>query len=723
MIADWNFQRCHLAKSLLKNSMTDEKKTILLRATLVYIITGIIGLTIIYKVLYIQFAEDEKWESKGQQITYEWEKVEAVRGNICDDDGNLLMTSVPMFDVYMDVACPNISDSYFNTNVSALAAELAGLFRDKSYRQYLRQLKNARIHKKRYFLLKRDITYNQLKQMNAFPILKRGRYRGGFIVEPNTERIKPYGDLASRTLGFINKKSPNTTYVGIEGAYNEYLSGKGGKRLMQKVANGEKIPVHYKKQIEPQNGSDVITTIDVNLQDVAENSLREQLRRHEADHGSAVVMEVETGYIKAIANLGRTDENRYGEIFNYAVGEASEPGSTFKTVAFLAALEDNKLPPLSDTIETGDGRKRYADRTMTDAHDGGFGKLDVRETFEKSSNIGVSTIITDAYENNPERFVERIFDFSLNEKVGIPIKGEAAPFINHPDNRQWSAVSLPWLSIGYEVMLTPLQILTFYNAIANDGRMMKPQLVKEIRSSGASSQTFKPEVIDPSIASDGNLEIIKRLLEGVVEHGTASNLRNTIYKIAGKTGTAQIANPEAGYNKTDYKASFVGYFPADNPQYSIIVVINKPTRGSYYGNRVSGTVFKDIADKIYATHLDIQGERIEEKDITTPPAYVVGKRNVLNTLYNTMGYVIPNQEINAEWVVTLPRENKLQYGQKRFRKNIVPNVMGMSAKDAIYILEKAGLKVIIHGKGKVSRQSIQAGIRVKQNRTIRVYLS
>ena len=703
--------------------MTDEKKIILLRAALIYIITGVIGLAIIYKVFHIQYAEDEQWEAKGAEITYEWEKVEAVRGNITSDDGNLLMTSVPMFDVYMDVNCPNISDSYFRNNVTALASSLAALFGDKSQRQYIRDLKRARRKNNRYFPLQRDVTYNQLKEMKSFPILKRGRYRGGFIVETETERIKPYNDLASRTLGFINKKSPNSKYVGIEGAYDEYLSGKGGKRLMQKVANGEKIPVHYKKQVAPQNGKNVMTTIDVNIQDVAENSLRNQLKKHAADHGSAVVMEVKTGHIKAIANLGKTEDNTsYEEIYNFAVGEANEPGSTFKTMSFLAALEDGKLPPLSDSIETGSGEKNYADRTMTDAHRGGFGTLSVKEVFEKSSNVGVSTIITEAYQD-PEKFVEQLYDFSLHQRVGIDIRGEARPFINHPDNKQWSAVSLPWMSIGYEVMLTPLQILTFYNAIANEGRMMQPKLVKKIYRSGEATKVFQPKVLEKSIASNDNLDIMHTLLKKVVENGTARNLKNARYKIAGKTGTAQIANQSTGYNKTDYKASFVGYFPAEKPKYSIIVVINKPTKGSYYGNQVAGTVFKDIADKLYATHIDFSSEKFRRRNTTQPPILVTGKRNDLTKIYEDMGYTVRNSNINSDWVISMRHDDTLRFGTRRFKPGVVPNVEGMSAKDAVFILEKLGLNAKVHGKGDVSRQSLQPGAKIQKGRRIDIYLS
>lgn len=702
--------------------MNEEKKTILKRAAFIYILTALAGMMILYQVWYIQFQEGENWRAQADKITYKTQEVEAMQGNIFASDGTLLMTSVPMFDVYMDVDCPNISNNDFISNVAPLASGLSALLENHSSSYYLKKLRRARRQGQRYMLISRDVTYHQLKQMRNLPLFKRGRYAGGFIVEPKTERIKPYNSLASRTIGFVNKKAEDVDYVGIEGAYDTYLQGSKGKRLMQQIANGELIPVNYKNQIEPQNGLDVIATIDVNVQDVAESSLREQLVKHDALFGTAIVMETKTGYIKAITNLGKTGDGRYGEIYNYAIGRIEAPGSTFKLASYLALLEDGLLPPLTDTIDAMAGRKRFADRYMTDAHRGGFGKITVREVFEKSSNIGVSTIVTEAYED-PKDFIERINQFHLNEKLDIELEGEKDPYIRQPGAEGWSAVSLPWLSIGYESRLSPLHILTFYNAIANDGKMMKPQFVSAISNSGKITERFEPIVVDKAIASQKNIDTVKSLLRGVVENGTASNLKNTVYSIAGKTGTAQVANQNLGYNKRDYRASFVGYFPADFPQYTIMVMISNPTKGIYYGNIVAGSVFRDIADKIYATHIEIQQYRMDEVITTKPPILVVADRKELNTIYNELGYRVDNPTIDAEWVVSTQHADTLKFGHRNFREHVIPNVRGMSAKDAIYLLEKLGMGVVIHGKGKVSRQSILAGTRVTKGRKIELYLS
>ncbi len=702
--------------------MNEEKKTILMRATLIYAATALMGILILYRVWLIQFQEGDKWREQAAKITYEMQEVEAMRGNILASNGTLLVTSVPMFDIYMDVDNPNISDADFSENVAPLASGLSSLLQNRSASWYLSKLRRARRQGARYMLIKRDVTYSQLKELRKLPLFKRGRYAGGFIVEPKTERIKPYQSLASRTLGFINKKATHVDSVGIEGAYDQYLQGSKGKRLMQQIANGELIPVNYKNQIEPQNGLDVVSTIDVNIQDVAESSLREQLVKHDALFGTAIVMETKTGYIKAIANLGKISEGNYGEIYNYAIGRPEAPGSTFKLASFLAALEDGVLPPLTDTIDCGDGEKRFADRIMTDAHRGGFGKITVREVFEKSSNIGTSTIITEAYDD-PDDFLERLDQFHLNSKLNLDLKGEKDPYIRQTDSKNWSAVSLPWLSIGYESELSPLHILTFYNAIANDGKMMKPQFVSAIENSGQIQERFEPVVLKKSIASQKNIDTVKALLRGVVERGTAANLRNTVYSIAGKTGTAQVANRNQGYNKQDYRASFVGYFPAEFPQFTIMVMVSNPTKGVYYGNVVAGSVFRDIADKIYATHIEIEEQEIEEVHTSHPPILVVGKKQELNTIYSQMGYGMSNPEISSDWVVSMQHGDTLKYGYRIFDDEIIPNVRGMSAKDAIYVLEKLGLNVIVHGKGKVSRQSILAGTKATKGRRIELYLS
>lgn len=702
--------------------MNEEKKGILTRAAIVYIITALIGLKILYQLWHIQFAEGDYWSEQAEKITYRFQEIEAMRGNIFADDGTLLMTSVPLFDVYMDVAGPNITDQHFRENVSPLAHELSSLLKDYTSSHYERKLRRARRNGERYLLIKRDVTYSQLKAMRTFPIFRRGRYAGGFISEPKTRRIKPYGSLASRTIGFINSRADSVSFVGIEGAYDQHLQGSKGKRLMQRVANGEMIPVDYDNQVEPQNGNDIHTTIDVNIQDVAEASLRRQLINHDALFGTAIVMETHTGFIKAIANLGKTGQNQYQEVYNYAIGRIEAPGSTFKLASFLAALEDGVLPPLTDTIDALDGEKRFADRTMTDAHRGGFGKITVREVFEKSSNIGTSTLITEGYDD-PQRFVDRMAQFHLTEKLGIDIRGEKQPYIRRPGSKNWSAVSLPWLSIGYESRLSPLHILTFYNAIANDGEMVKPQFVKSISQSGLTVEKFQPVVLEKSIARQKNIDTIQSLLKGVVERGTASNLQNTVYDIAGKTGTAQIANRNRGYNKRDYRASFVGYFPAENPHFTIMVMISNPTKGIYYGNIVAGTVFREIADKLYATHIDLQKPINPGDNPSEPPVFVLGRHHDLQKAYNQLGYPLSKPGWVDEWAVSLTQQDSLTLGARTVHENVVPDVQGMSAKDALYLLEKMGIHTRLVGKGKVKRQSVPAGTAISNVKSITIYLS
>lgn len=703
--------------------ITEEKKTTLKRASIVYLATAIFGLKILYQVYFIQFVEGDKWRKLAEKKTFSTEEVKATRGSIYSDNGTLLLTSVPFFDIYMDVACKNLPDSIFNENIHALSANLSKLFGIRSTNYYVNRLTNSRKNKDHYLLIKRKVTYNNLEKLKTFPIFERGRYKGGLIVEKRTKRLKPNKGLAHRTIGFISDKGNDKEYVGLEGAYNEYLKGNNGERLMQQIGNGAKIPVNYKNQIEPQNGDDIYTSIDLNIQHVAESSLKEKLIEHGAESGTAIVMETKTGYISAIVNLGKVSEGKYFETRNYAVGVREAPGSTFKLASFLAMLDDNILPPLSDIIDCGNGVRMIHGKKMTDAHRGGFGKITVREVFEKSSNIGTSELVMKAYPE-PKDFIKKLQQFHLHEPLGIDIIGERNPYIQDPDNKEhWSKLSLPWMSIGYESFFTPLQILTFYNAIANNGQMMKPQFVKRIANSGKTIKEFPPYIIDKSIASPAAIDTARSLLEGVVKRGTATNLNKTVFQIAGKTGTAKIAKGKLGYTQKQYRASFAGYFPAHDPQFTIFVMVSNPTKGGYYGNIVAGSVFEDIAYKIYATHIDMQEKEVEKKISARPPILVVGSKPDLNTIYQELGYTIRNPEINSKWVISMQHLDTLRFGHRFFKPNEVPNVKGMSGKDAIYLLEELGLHVVVHGKGRVSRQSILAGTRVTKGRKIILHLA
>jgi len=533
-----------------------------------------------------------------------------------------------------------------------------------------------------------------------------GKNSGGLITTSQNKRVYPYVHLAYRTLGWF--KDGNSNNVGIEGAFNQMLQGSVGKRLYQRIPDGNWRPMSWSNEIEPQNGNDITTTIDINIQDVAEEALLRQLEANQADHGCAILMEVKTGEIRAIANLGKNKNGTYEELYNYAIGESTEPGSTFKLYSLLAALEDKKIS-LTDIVDVTGGVTKYANRTMRDSHLGS-NIMTVQQAFEKSSNVGISKIIFTAYSSNPQAFIDRLYSFSINTKLGLEIAGEGSPKVKNTKARSWSKVSLPWMSIGYEVALTPLQILTFYNAIANDGVMVKPHFVKEIRAAGLGLpvKTIETEVINQRIASKGSIEMAKTLLEGVVENGTGSPLKNPIYKVAGKTGTAQVAQNSGGYNKSNYKGSFVGYFPADNPKYSCIVVINNPTQGGYYGGAIAAPVFREIADRVYATDPDVGQNWIDTSFAERSNPIKAGALSEINSLSKWLGYP-SNSHQPGEWLTLTTDSAGTKQQAVASNQETVPSVIGMGPRDAMYLLEKLGIKVQISGFGLVQQQSLPAG--------------
>lgn len=700
--------------------MNKEKRDILWRIYLIYLVFLILAIAIIGKVFYVQIFQGDYWREKAKTQSMKYMSIEAIRGDICDINGRLLATSVPIFDIRFDADIDVVSDKEFYKNIDSLSLMLSKLFTDRSKEQYKQSLLSARKQQSRYFLIKRNISYMQLKSLQRFPLFKKGRNGGGLIIEQKTRRVKPFQSLASRTIGFERE---GHYYVGLEGAYGSELAGISGKRLMKKIAGSSWMPVNDKNEIEPQNGSDVITTLDVNLQDVVEHALLSALIEHDAHHGCAVLMEVNTGYIKGIANLKRQSDGLYVEEYNYAIGEAMEPGSTFKLASLLAAIDDGYVDA-DDKVSTGDGRMRFADRIMEDSHEGGYGTITVQEAFELSSNIGIAKIIDTYYGKKPQKFVDKLYGLKLNQPLNLDIKGEGIPYIKDPKDKTWSRVSLPWMAHGYELALTPLQVLTLYNAVANNGKMLKPMFVKELRNASRIVKEFEPEVLHPLIAKESTIQILRQMLEGVVERGTATNIRTSLFKIAGKTGTAQVANKIHGYkndHKIHYNASFVGYFPADNPKYSCIVVINDPNKGAYYGNRVAAPVFKEIADKVYATQLDIHRNKNEEKLITMLPEKFFGDRFEVKQILKTfkLNNIIDNPD--AKWVEANINQkmNIAELKPKQLEvKNLVPDVRGLKARDAIFLLENAGLQVQITGRGIVSQQSLQPGSKIAKGQYI-----
>jgi len=682
------------------------------RSGVVYFAMASLAAALLIRILILQYVQHGKWADMGERYVFKTGEEQANRGDILTDDGRLLASSVPYYTIYMDTRSTGMSSSTFSGGINGLSAGLARYLGERSAAGWKELITNARKKGDRYLLIKRKVDYETLKHLKELPIFREGQYKGGMVAQAESRRIRPNNELAARTIGYLNLGNEGNE-VGIEGSFDKELAGKNGVAVKQRLTGGDWITVENTNSVESVNGNDVVTTLDIDLQDVASTALLNQLRKHNAHHGCAVLMEVATGDIKAITNLEIGSDGYYHESYNYAVGESTEPGSTFKLPALMAAIEDGVIDT-GDIVDTGTGSIKFYDKTIRDTKEEGYGKITVKEVFEKSSNVGTSKIITEHYKGNPKDFVNRLYAMKLNEKLNLQIKGEGDPLIRYPGDKLWSGLSLPMMSHGYEVQMTPLQILTFYNAVANDGKMVRPRFVTEIRRNGSVIKRFGTEVIINSIASRSTIRKAKKMMEGVVEHGTATNLNNQNYKIAGKTGTAQIAKGKSGYRQDaviSYQASFVGYFPAGNPLYSCIVVVNAPSNGVYYGNLVAGAVFREISDKVYATRF-FRDYKPEGSDnlIVSAPEVGNGYREDINEILTNFN-VRYRHTADDEWVATRESGDTIRLAGIRLQKGLVPDVRGMSLRDAVYLLENSGLRVRYSGKGRVLRQSPEHGAR------------
>jgi cell division protein FtsI (penicillin-binding protein 3) len=697
------------------------KKDIMWRIYIAFLFICLFGIAIIFQIFRIQVVQGSYWKQKADSLTTDYKNIEASRGNIFSDDGSMLATSVPIYDIRMDMKTDGLLTEIFNDNLDSLAQCLSELFNDRSKQEYKRDLREARSEGDRYHLIQRNVHYPELQKLKQFPLFRLGRYKGGLLVESRNVRELPFRMLAARTIGYQREVKP----VGIEASFDEQLRGISGKRLMQKISGGVWIPINDKDEIEPKDGNDLITTIDVNIQDVAEHALEEHLQKHNADHGCAVLMEVATGEIKAIANLSRTPEGNYSEDFNYVIAEATEPGSTMKLASLLAAMDDGLVNP-EDSVFVGNGQYYNFTLLMKDAHPPKRSRLSITEAFEASSNVGISKAIYQAYNKHQQSFIDHLKRFSLNEPLRLQIAGEGEPRIKDVQDKDWWAGSLPQISIGYEVKLTPLQMLTFYNAIANNGRMVRPKFVREEQYHGRTVKTFPTEIIRDSIASPSTIAKARRLLEGVVQNGTASSLNKSCYKIAGKTGTAQMFANKYGYDKSHmtYQASFVGYFPADNPKYSCMVVVYAPSNDVYYGGAVAAPVFKEISDKVYSNNMEMH-DTVPFKDslIQSLPLAKSGSRKELTKVLAQLNVKVAASKTDASWVSANGANNSIQFSERKVLNGTMPNVMGMGARDALNILENAGLRVKINGRGIVAKQSIEAGTKILKGQQIVIELS
>ena len=639
----------------------------------------IFGFVLIGKLIHLQFYSNTEGLGIAPEALVKNIVLEPSHGDIYAADGNILATSVTRYALYWDAVTPSLS--LFNENKRNLADSIAVLT-SKTPTVVLNQLENARKKKSRYWPVVKDVSYSTFKRFKSFPIFNKSAYKGGLIVEQEIKREHPLGKIAERSIGYEKLDKDGTYFrVGLEGAFSQYLRGDPGLRLKQKIANGQWKPISDSNEKEPTQGFDLKTTLDVNIQDIAHNALLSQLEKYEAEHGTVVVMEVKSGAIKAIANLARTEEGKYFEKLNYAVGEAHEPGSTFKLMGMIAALED-KVISENTLIETGKGELTfYGKYKVKDSKKGGYGTITAAQAFEVSSNVGLVKIIHDNYKENPKQFVDRLYNMGLNKNLGLPIWGEGNPKIPYPTDADWDGLDLPWMAYGYGVSFTPLQILTFYNSIANNGEMVQPQFLTEIGNLGnVPHKVFTKQVLNPSICSKETLEKVQKMMFNVVDKkwGTGYRIKDSLLTMAGKTGTCQV---DYTTNNIQYISSFVGYFPVEQPQYSCIVVIHRPDKSKgYYGATVAAPVFKNIAKKIFNN--------------------------------------IPQQfNLEASKITDLIEYLKLQNDFK------IPNLEGLSSQEAVEKLEALGLKVELKGTGSVKGQQPQAGSKIKNNQKVILELS
>lgn len=691
------------------------KKSILLRVRIAFLFVVLFAIAVVVKTGHIQFVQGEKWAAMGERISFDYKRVKATRGNIYSDNGSLLATSLPFYKIAFDATQPK--EEVFKKGVDSLAWHLSRFFKDKSKTEYKQMLINARESNKRYIIINRkQIDFQDKKTMMEWPIFREGRLRGGAIFEKIDVRYRPFSNLSRRTIGFVNE---NDKGAGLEFSFDKQLGGQDGYAYYQKIAGGVWMPIYDADNVKAVNGLDIETTLDINLQDVSETALHKAMREHNADDGLVVVMEVKTGEVKAISNLSSDGNGNFYEKFNFAYGQAFEPGSTFKLVTMIALLEDTNIE-LSDSINVGNGEYTFYNKTVRDHEEEGLGTVTIQEAFEHSSNVAMAKLADKQFGLKPDKFLDHIDRLKLSQPLGLQLTGEPEPKIRRPGQKGWSGISLPWMAYGYGLEITPLHTLTLYNAVANEGKMIKPIFVRSIKQADSEEETFETEVINSKICSGKTLDKLKLLLEGVVERGTAKNIRGTHYRIAGKTGTAQIL--EKGRYTKKYVTSFVGYFPAHDPKYSAIVLIKNPRGWYQYGSNVAAPVFKEIADNIYARDINLHEPMTEKKFVKNDVLPVIrgGNQQELTMLCNELG-ISNHSRTEEEWVKSVRVGNGVQWKKVTSGKQAVPDVTGMTFRDAIYLLEQSGLSVFYEGKGRVKKQSLTPGATV--HRGDRIYIT
>ena len=717
----------HGCKSVKKTKLLDIKKDILWRVHLCFLVMILLGTVVLGRAIYIQRIQGDYWKSMSNKQHLKYMDINAERGSIYSEDGNMLSTSIPVFDIYIDFDADGIREKggkRFYKNLDSLSISLASLFKDANAASYKKLLLTQYKKRARYFPLKKKISFEQFQALRDFPLVRQGRNKSGFIVDVRDNRINPYVLLANRTIGL--SRGDTSKNVGLERSYDSVLKGQTGQRLMRYMA-GAYVPVDG-AEIAPENGKDIITTIDTYIQDVAENALLKMMSQNASIHGSCIVMEVKTGKIKAIANLGRRPDGSYWEDYNYGLGMRTEPGSVFKIATLISLLED-KYVDTSSIVDCEGGQKSFYGLRITDSHLG-TGKITVKEAFAISSNVAFAKLADEYYHNQPGKFYQHLHDLRLDTTSGIDIVGAAKPFIKKPTSKYWGKTTIPFMAHGYEELETPLNLLMVYNAVANNGTMMKPYLVNSINEMGEQIQSFKPEVLVNKICSDEILGKLKGCLLAVVTspNGTGHMLENNLYQFAGKTGTAVTAMDNRGYNKGAkiYQSAFMGFFPANNPEYSISVVIQNSSESKHvYGASVSGPVFREVADRLFAT-------RVANKSLNqfqfAPDNGIYsfyGMKKDLNKIFDVFNYKETDSATTGSWRTTFLQDGnaKLIADNISTKATKVPDLTGMGLKDAVYLLENMGLKVFASGRGKVVYQSLAQNSGFNKGQQIKIQLN
>lgn len=705
------------------------KKDILWRVYLCFIGMIALGAVVLGRAIYIQVIEGKYWSEMGRGLHLKYLPINAERGSIYSEDGNMLSTSVPIFDVYVDFGAEGLREKNgkrFTENIDSLSYNLALLFQDKKSTEYKRLLQQAYKNKDRYFALKKKISFAEYKELRNFPLVRLGRNKSGFIFDTRDKRINPYVLLANRTIGLSREDSSKN--VGLERSYDKLLKGSSGQRLMRYIA-GSYIPVEG-AELEPENGKDIITTLDTYMQDVTETALMNMVKENNSLHGTAIVMETATGKIKAIANLGKQPDGTYVEDLNYGIGKRTEPGSVFKLVTLLSLLED-KYVDINSIVNCEGGKKSFHGLTIKDSHLG-YNELTIEDAFARSSNVAFAKLAYQYYSNQPSKFINHLHRLRLDTITGIDITASSGfPIIKKAGSKTWSATTIPYMAHGYEELVTPLHMLMVYNAVANNGKMMKPYLVNAVKEYGTTVKTIQPQVLVNKICSDKTLSQLQKCLLAVVEseHGTARKLKDSTYRIAGKTGTAVTARDNKGYNKGNkiYQASFIGYFPADQPKYTIAVVIQNSNESKLiYGADVSGTVFKEISNRIYGRYFNT--EKITPTAVNDTLGYsYYGMKNELNTIFNYLKMPFTDSAVSGFFRKTYIKNNhsflSTPLNSSASSGSVIPNAVGMGLKDAVYLLENSGLTVAVSGRGRVINQSIVAGTIFKKGQNISIILN